>query len=59
MGPAVSDLIGLALIVGLVISGVYLVHSMTVTQSVTGVRVSALVSIVLMILFMAWISTRG
>jgi hypothetical protein len=58
MGPAVSELIGLALIVGLVASGAYLVHSMTVTQSLVRVRISALVSLVFMILFMFWMSSR-
>jgi hypothetical protein len=47
-----ADLVGLALIVGLILAGAFLVHSMSVTRSLIRVRVAALVSIVLMIAFM-------
>lgn len=54
MWLAVSEWIGLVLIIGLIVSGVYLVHSMTVTRSLVRVRVAAIVSLVFMIAFMAY-----
>ena len=57
MGPDVSELYGLAILIGLIASGVYLIHSMTVTRSVAHVRLAALVSIVFMVLLMVYMST--
>ena len=59
MGPPVVDWYGLALIVGLITSGVYMVHSMTVSRSIVRVRVSALVGIVMMMLFMLHVGSGG
>jgi hypothetical protein len=59
MGPPVVDWYGLALISGLIASGIYMVHSMTVTKSIVRVRASALVGIVLMMLFMLHVGSGG
>ena len=48
------DLLGLGLLIGLLVSGTFLMHSMEVSRSVIRVRVSALMSIVFMIGFMLW-----
>ena len=48
------DILGLALLVGLVASGTFLVHSMEVTRSVPRVRLAAVLSIGFMLGFMAW-----
>ena len=53
------DWYGLALIAGLIFSGAYMVHSMTVTRSIVRVRVTALVGIVLMMLFMLHVGSGG
>ena len=45
---------GLALLIGLIASGTFLMHSMEVTRSVPRVRLAALLSIVFMIGFMLW-----
>ena len=49
------DLVGLLLVVGLVISGGFLMHSIEVTRSPVRVRVSALLSIGFMIAFVVYI----
>lgn len=48
------DVVGLALLLGLVASGTFLMHSMEVTRSVPRVRFAALLSVVFMIGFMLW-----
>jgi hypothetical protein len=48
------DVLGLALLIGLVASGTFLMHSMEVTRSVPRVRFAALLSIVFMLGFMLW-----
>ncbi|NIV80010.1 MAG: hypothetical protein GWN39_15005 [Thermoplasmata archaeon] len=48
------DVVGLALLLGLIASGTFLMHSMEVTRSVTRVRIAAVLSIVFMIGFMLW-----
>jgi hypothetical protein len=53
-GPPMVDLVGLALLLGLIASGTFLMHSMEVTRSVPRVRMAALVSVVFMIGFMLW-----
>ena len=58
MGLAVVDLVGLVLVLGLIGSGAFLVHSMEVTRSVARVRLAAVLSIAFMIAFMVHI-TRG
>jgi hypothetical protein len=59
MGLAVAaDLVALALIVGLIVAGMFLIQSMTSSRSILRVRAAALVSIVLMVLLMYWMS-RG
>ena len=55
MGRTVVDLVGLLLVVGLVISGGFLMHSIEVTRSPVRVRVSALLSIGFMIAFVVYI----
>ncbi len=45
---------GLALLIGLIASGTFLMHSMEVTRSVPRVRLGALLSIVFVIGFMLW-----
>jgi hypothetical protein len=52
MGRAVVDLVGLVLVIGLIASGGFLMHSLEVTRSPVRVRVGALLSIVFMIAFM-------
>lgn len=47
-----NDTLALALLVGVLASGAYLIHSMTVTRSVVRVRIAAVVSIVLTLAFM-------
>ena len=56
MGRDVSELLVLALVVGDIAAGAFLIHSMTVTRSVVRVRAAALVSIVLTIALMIAIS---
>lgn len=56
MGLAVVDLVGLALILGLVGSGAFLLHSMEVTRSLPRVRLAAVLSIVFMISFIFYVS---
>ena len=56
MGRDVNDLLVLALVVGDIVAGAFLIHSMTVTRSVFRVRAAALVSIVLTIALMVAIS---
>ncbi len=46
------DLVGMALVIGLIASGGFLLHSLEVTRSPVRVRVGALLSIVFMIAFM-------
>ena len=48
------DVVGLALLIGLVASGTFLMHSMEVTRSVARVRLAAVLSIVFMLGFMFW-----
>lgn len=48
------DMVGLALLIGLLASGTYLMHSMEVSRSVPRVRIAALLSIVFMIAFIYW-----
>ena len=52
------DLVGLVLVLGLIASGGFLIHSMEVARSVSRVRLAAVLSIVFMIAFMVHI-TRG
>ena len=52
------DLIVLILVAGLIVSGAFLVHSMTVTRSLKRVRVAGVVSLVLMIVLIAIVVTR-
>ena len=47
-----NDTLALALLIGMLASGAYLIHSMTVTRSVMRVRIAAIVSIVLTLAFM-------
>ena len=47
-----NDTLALALLIGVLASGAFLIHSMTVTRSVLRVRVAAAVSIVLTLAFM-------
>jgi hypothetical protein len=56
MGRAVNDLLVLALVVGDIVAGAFLMHSMTVKRSVARVRAAALVSIVLTIALMVALS---
>ena len=58
MGLAVVDLVGLVLILGLVGSGAFLIHSMEVTRSLTRVRLAAVLSIVFMIAFIIYVSVE-
>jgi hypothetical protein len=48
------DLVGLALLIGLLASGTFVMHSMEVSRSVTRVRLGALLSIGFVIGFMYW-----
>jgi hypothetical protein len=48
------DVVGLALLLGLIASGTFLMHSMEVSRSVPRVRLGAVLSIGFMIGFMAW-----
>lgn len=48
---------GLVLLLGLLASGTYLMHSMEVSRSVPRVRTAAVVSIVFMIAFIYWYTT--
>lgn len=52
------DLLVLILVVGLIVSGAFLVHSMTVTRSLKRVRIAGMVSLVLMIALIAFVVTR-
>jgi hypothetical protein len=52
----VNDLLVLALVVGDIVAGAFLMHSMTVKRSVARVRAAALVSIVLTIALMVALS---
>ena len=52
------DLLVLIIVVGLIASGAFLVHSMTVTRSLKRVRIAGLVSLVLMIALIAIVVTR-
>ncbi len=54
-----NDILALALLVGVLASGAYLIHSMTVTRSVARVRVAAIVSIVLTLAFMIVLARGG
>ena len=54
-----ADLVALALIVGLIVAGVFLIQSMSSSRSLLKVRAAALVSIVLMVLLMYWMSRGG
>lgn len=53
-GRPMVDVVGLALLIGLVASGTFLMHSMEVTRSVARVRLAAVLSIVFMLGFMFW-----
>ena len=53
-----NDTLALVLLIGVLASGAYLIHSMTVTRSVARVRVAAIVSIVLTLAFMI-VMARG
>ncbi|UCC94109.1 MAG: hypothetical protein JSW25_05465 [Thermoplasmata archaeon] len=48
------DWVGLALLIGLLASGTYVIHSMEVSRSVTRVRIGAVVSILFMLGFLYW-----
>jgi hypothetical protein len=48
------DVLGLALLIGLIASGTFVMHSMEVSRSVTRVRIGATLSIVFMLAFMYW-----
>ncbi|MCK4970208.1 MAG: hypothetical protein KAS77_06770 [Thermoplasmata archaeon] len=48
------DVVGLALLIGLLASGSFLMYSMEVTRSVPQVRIAAVLSIVFMIAFIYW-----
>jgi hypothetical protein len=48
------DVVGLALLIGLLASGTLLMHSMEVSRSVPRVRAFALMSIVFMLGFIYW-----
>lgn len=50
------DIVGLVLILGLVGSGAFLLHSMEVTRSLQRVRLAAVLSIVFMIAFIFYVS---
>jgi len=52
----VVDLVGLVMILGLVGSGAFLIHSMEVTRSLPRVRLAAVLSIVFMIAFIIYVS---
>ena len=54
-----DDTLALALLIGVLASGAYLIHSMTVTRSVARVRVAAIVSIVLTLAFMIVLARGG
>jgi hypothetical protein len=56
MGLAVVDTVGLILILGLVGSGAFLLHSMEVTRSLPRVRIAAVLGIVFMIAFIIYVS---
>ncbi len=58
MGPTVSDLVVLVLVIGLIVSGIFLIHSMQVTRSLVRVRIAGVVSLVLMVLLIAFVATR-
>ncbi len=53
-----NDLVVLALVIGLVLSGYYLIHTMTVTGNVLGFRVAIVVSIVLTFALMIAVSAE-
>jgi hypothetical protein len=48
------DVVGLALLMGLIASGTFLMHSMEVSRSVPRVRLAAVLSILFMLGFMLW-----
>ncbi len=50
------DTVGLILILGLVGSGAFLLHSMEVTRSLPRVRIAAVLGIVFMIAFIIYVS---
>lgn len=54
-----NDALALALLIGVLASGAYLIHSMTVTRSVVRVRIAAVVSIVLTLAFMIVLARGG
>jgi len=56
MGLAVVDTVGLILILGLVGSGAFLIHSMEVTRSLPRVRIAAVLGILFMIAFIIYVS---
>lgn len=53
-GQGMVDMVGLALLLGLLASGTMLMHSMEVSRSVPRVRAFAVLSIVFMLGFMYW-----
>ncbi len=53
-----SDLVVLVLVIGLIVSGIFLIHSMQVTRSLVRVRIAGVVSLVLMVLLIAFVATR-
>ncbi len=53
-GRAMVDMVGLALLLGLLASGSMLMHSMEVTRSVPRVRAFAVLSIFFMLGFIYW-----
>jgi len=52
----VNDLVVVAIVIGLVVSGYYLIHTMTVTRDVLRFRVAIVVSIVLTFALMIAVS---
>ena len=51
-----NDLVVVAIVIGLVVSGYYLIHTMTVTRDVLRFRVAIVVSIVLTVALMIAVS---
>ena len=51
-----NDLVVVAIVIGLVVSGYYLIHTMTVTRDVLRFRVAIVVSIVLTFALMIAVS---
>jgi hypothetical protein len=54
MDTDMVDLVGLALLIGLLASGTYLMHSMEVSRSIPKVRFAAVLSIVFIVAFIYW-----